>query len=183
MSETEGVGRRCAGRGSGRVLVGAAVVVAAAGAGALVVFRTRRPALIDALRRSNRAVLNPAMRRVAGRPGFYAALVHHVGRRSGTPYATPVLAERAGGHLYVPLPYGRDVDWCANVLAAGGAVVERRGERIEVTAPAIVPVGEGAAAFPPPSRFLLGLAGVDDYLRLEVVGAQPRQDGASPVRP
>lgn len=169
------MGRRCAGGRSGRVLVVAAVL-AAVGAGVLVVFRSRRPALIGALRRSNRAVLNRGMRRVAGKPGVYASLVHHVGRRSGRAYTTPVLAERAGGHLYVPLAYGRDVDWLANVRAAGRAVVERQGERYGATAPVIVPASEGAPAFPAPSRFLLGLAGVDEYLRLDVVddgGSRP----------
>lgn len=173
LSETDEMGR-CSG-GAGRVVLGLAGVAAAGAVGALVVFRTRPPALIGALRRSNRAVLNPAMRLVAGRRGAYASLVHHVGRRSGRPYATPVLAERAGTHVYVPLPYGRDVDWCANVLAADRAVIERKGVRLAATAPAIVPASEGASAVRPLSRFLLDLAGVGDYLRLEV-----EDDGGAP---
>jgi deazaflavin-dependent oxidoreductase (nitroreductase family) len=136
----------------------------------VVVFRTKWAPAIDAVRRANRDVLNPLMLRRAGRGHWYAAVVHHVGRTSGRAYSTPVLAEPAGGRLYLPLPYGTHVDWCRNVLAAGGCVVERQGERLAAVKPVLVPAAEAAAALRPATRAVLALYGVDTYLRLDVVG-------------
>jgi hypothetical protein len=66
-----------------------------------------RPApLRDALRVSNTYVLNPLMRRVAGRRHWYAAVIEHTGRRSGTRYSTPIVANPVDGGFVVPLPYG-----------------------------------------------------------------------------
>lgn len=67
------------------------------------------------------------------------AVIHHVGRRSGNHYRTPVTAfagrETApadpadGQHVVVgtPLPWGSDVDWCRNTRAAGSFTLTRRG--------------------------------------------------------
>lgn len=153
-----------------RVLARVLLTLVAIEAIAVVVFRSQWPPAIRAVRRFNRAVLNPAMLRMAGSTHWYASVVHHVGRRSGRSYATPVLAELVGHHLYLPLPYGTHVDWCANVLAAGGCVVERKGERYETTAPAIVPAAEAAAVIPARRRRSLDLFGVRDYLRLQIAG-------------
>lgn len=139
----------------------------------IAVFRSKWPPAINAVRHLNKAVLNPVMMRMAGRANWYASVVHHVGRKSGKPYATPVVADVIGDHLYIPLPYGTHVDWCANVLAAGGCTVERRGERFEATAPAIVPAEEAAPVISRRSRRVYGLYGVDSFLRLEFTGPGP----------
>jgi len=110
----------------------------------VAVFRSKWPPAINVVRHFNKAVLNPVMLRMAGSRNWYASVVHHVGRKSGKPYATPVVAEASGADLYIPLPYGTHVDWCANALAAGGCVIEHRGDRYETTDPAIIPAEEAA---------------------------------------
>ena len=50
--------------------------------------------LRDAVRVSNRYVLDPVMLRLAGRKHWYAAAITNTGRRSGKTYTTPVVAER-----------------------------------------------------------------------------------------
>jgi deazaflavin-dependent oxidoreductase (nitroreductase family) len=50
-------------------------------------------------------------------PGF--AIVHHVGRKSGTRRTTPVNMFRDGDDYVIALTYGRDSQWVKNVLAAG----------------------------------------------------------------
>jgi hypothetical protein len=56
-----------------------------------------------ALRRFNRAILNPITRLLtAGRVSF-CSLIYHVGRRSGKQYAIPVKAVIKGEHIYIPL--------------------------------------------------------------------------------
>jgi deazaflavin-dependent oxidoreductase (nitroreductase family) len=158
--------------GSGRPIVRVALALLAAAliaeVIAVVVFRTKWRPAIDLVRRTNRAVLNPAMLHLAGGKHWYAAVVRHVGRRSGRSYATPVLAERAGGRLYIPLPYGTHVDWLANVLAAGGCIVECKGERHRTTAPVVIPAAEAAPALRPRRRAAPGFYGVDAYLRLDI---------------
>lgn len=92
----------------------------------------------DAVRTFNKYVLNPAMRQVAGRRHWYAGLIHHTGRRTGKTYATPVVIERFADGVVIPLPYGADVDWLRNAIAAGHVTVTMHGETFGVIDPHIV---------------------------------------------
>ncbi len=69
-------------------------------------------------------------------------MVHHVGRKSGRRFKTPVMAFKRGGTLYVNLLYGSDSQWVKNVLAAGGAEVVRLGRRLEAREPLVVRRGD-----------------------------------------
>jgi hypothetical protein len=48
---------------------------------------------------------------------------HHLGRRSGVVYATPIDALLTPEGAVTPLVYGPGVDWCGNVLAAEGCTL------------------------------------------------------------
>lgn len=157
----------------GRALVRVVLPLLALWSLAVVVFRSQWPPAIDAVRHLNKAVLNPAMLRVAGSEHWYASIVHHVGRSSGKPYSTPVVVQQSGDQLYIPLPYGTRADWCANVRAAGGCTVEHKGRRLEATAPAIVPFAEAAPVLSPRLRRSFAMYGVDSFLRLTVANAEP----------
>jgi deazaflavin-dependent oxidoreductase (nitroreductase family) len=113
------------------------------------------------MRRINRAFTNRLMRPVAGRlPPL--ALAHHVGRKSGRRYRTPVLAFATDTGFLTPLPYGTDTDWCLNWVEAGEGVLEARGHRTPVAHPRIVSVDEGLQLLPAilrPGLRLLGLPG------------------------
>ena len=171
---------------AGRAVLGFAVLEAVA----IAVFRRQRTPAVDAVRRFNRWDLNPAMRAVAGRRYWYAAAVHHVGRSSGRPYVTPLLVARAGGRVYIPLPYGTGVDWCRNVLAAGRCTVEDHGRRYEVVEPEIVPA-EVALPFLAARRrrHLLRVFAVRSFLSGRVVdrhvpaGGSAPGDSTTPVTP
>lgn len=132
----------------------------------IVMFRIRCRPAIDAVRRFNRLVLNPLMLLWAGKRHWYAGVVHHVGRRSGRDYRTPVVVEEVGDELYIPLPYGRDVDWYQNLHAAGQGMAVVRGERYRVIAPQVVPASEVASLLSFRKRLTLGAYGVKEYLRL-----------------
>ena len=88
-------------------------------------------------------------------PGF--AIVHHVGRRSGTARSTPVNMFRNGDEYVIALTYGRDSQWVKNVLAAGEFDVVTRGRRLTLTDPRIV------QNVPTPVRPILRALDVDDY--------------------
>ena len=92
----------------------------------------------------NKYVLDPAMMQLAGRKHWYASVIEHTGRRSGKTYATPVVAEPVTGGFIVPLPYGTEVDWVRNVLAAGHATLCVHGENY--------PVARHRSSAPPPRR-------------------------------
>ena len=115
----------------------------------VMAMRSGSTTLVDVLRQGNKRVLNPLMLQLAGRRHWYAARVEHVGRRSGRPYATPVVAEPIEGGFAIPLPYGTEVDWLRNVLAAGEATVVLDGVRHEVTQPVVVPTETVLADVPP----------------------------------
>jgi deazaflavin-dependent oxidoreductase (nitroreductase family) len=70
------------------------------------------------------------------------AVFHHVGRRSGRAYQTPVMAFVSGQYLVVALLYGQESDWLRNLSATPGQVVRRRRTYSLVGAPRISPTEE-----------------------------------------
>jgi deazaflavin-dependent oxidoreductase (nitroreductase family) len=119
----------------------------------------------------NRRFTNRITGRFAARlPGF--GVVTHVGRTSGRPYRTPVnVFAVPDGYLFA-LTYGKDSDWVRNVLAAGGCELQTRGRVLRLTGPEIIH-DPNRVAVAWPVRPVLGLIGVDDFLKLSVVGREP----------
>ncbi len=123
--------------------------------------------LLNAVRTSNRYLLNPLMSRLAGRKHWYAAAIKHTGRRSGKQYTTPVVAERITDGFVIPLPYGTSVDWLQNIRAAGRATISSQGENYDVVQPEII---DAAAALPLLSarrRRTFERVGIEGYLRVK----------------
>ena len=54
----------------------------------------------------------------------------------------PALMTLAGNAFLVPLPYGEGVDWLKNVLAAGRAIIEAKGEIHELGEPEVIDAAE-----------------------------------------
>jgi deazaflavin-dependent oxidoreductase (nitroreductase family) len=150
------------------VVAGIAVLVEVVGTMLMVwAFRSRNPRALRFVRRINKYVTNPVMLRFSGRSGL-SATVHHVGRRSGRPYDTPVIACRSGDHIIIPLPYGTDVDWLRNLLAAPRAVVDLDGRSLEVDEPAVVGIDDVAALLPASMVRITHLHRTHDALRLRI---------------
>jgi hypothetical protein len=123
-----------------------------------------RPGL-DANRWYNKKMRNPAMLRLGI---SQVTAIHHMGRRSGTEYVTPVWAERIGQSFFIHLPYGTGMDWCRNTLAAGGCAVEHDGRFYKTAAAEIVPAAEAVPLLPARMRRVDRLFGVESYLRLNI---------------
>jgi deazaflavin-dependent oxidoreductase (nitroreductase family) len=118
------------------------------------------------MRRVNRAITNRLMRSIAGVvPPL--AVVHHVGRKSGRAYRTPVLAFPVAGGYVTPLPYGTDTDWCRNLLEARKGSFERLGRQIPVGNPRIVGADDAVPLLPAPLRPGLRMAGLPGYLLVD----------------
>ena len=149
------------------------VLLGAAGLGALFVggMRTKWPPVIDRVRRMNRAFFSEQQLEMAGEPGAYAGVVHHVGRKSGTAYATPVTIERLDDDFIIALVYGRRTDWARNVLAAGTATIDLDGDSYEVDRPEIIPTSQAAEAFSSSDRMFQRVLATDECLRLQPAAA------------
>jgi len=84
-------------------------------------------------------ILNPGVMRLAGRRHVrVAGLVHHVGRRSGQAYATPVGARLHDDQIVIPLTFGSRSDWSRNVRAAGWSSIELDGRTYDACAPVLL---------------------------------------------
>lgn len=103
------------------------------------------------LRHVNRVVTNPVMGTIAWlAPPL--AVVHHVGRRSGRRYRTPIVALRTQAGFVLPLTYGLDVDWARNMVHAGGAELARLGRRVRLHNPRIVDLATAEPHLPALAR-------------------------------
>lgn len=131
-----------------------------------VVFRLRARVLTNAVRAFNKQILNPAMMRVAGGRHWYAAVIWHSGRRSGKQYGTPVVAEPIEAGFIIPLPYGEDVDWLRNVLAAKQATIDAKGASYFVVDPEVINAEAAFLLLPPRLRRTWRLFGIDRFLKV-----------------
>jgi deazaflavin-dependent oxidoreductase (nitroreductase family) len=155
------------------VILGVVVVVWAVETALTVwAWRSRNPRALSLIKRFNKYVINPLMLRVSGRSSL-SAIVHHVGRRSGTPYVTPVIAHQTHQDVIIPLPYGTDVDWLRNLLAAGQAVVDLGGSSLRVDKPAVVDIDDVVGLLPAPMVRTVRLNGAREALRLRVSESKP----------
>lgn len=115
-------------------------------------------------------VLNPVVRRVAGRRFFpMAADLHHTGRRSGRAFVTPVGARHKDGIILIPLTFGNRSDWVLNVLAAGRSTIRIQGTTYEATQPSLTPPVDVAyliRALFPVTRLSFKLLGIKQFMRL-----------------
>lgn len=144
----------------------------------IVVWRSHYKPALDLLRRYNKAVTNrpAALERAADRGKV--TLVHHAGRRSGREYVTPVWGVRVGQSCYVQLPYGTRVDWCRNVLKAGGCTFDHDALRYHAVDRVIVPATQARPLLPPATQRMQRLIGAESYLRLDIdPGVTPSPPG------
>src|SRR5258708_9420399 len=98
--------------------------------------------------RSVARLVNPLVLRIAGRRHMpVVGIVHHRGRRTGRPYATPLGIRPATANGFVmPLTFGESAGWYRNIVAAGRCVITPRGAHPTLARPMIV----YRATAPPP---------------------------------
>jgi deazaflavin-dependent oxidoreductase (nitroreductase family) len=139
--------------------------------------RSKSPAVVDRVRRFNRAVTNPRVLRSAGSPGSSAGVIRHVGRVSGHSYETPVGPFAVGDDFVIALPYGPRTDWVRNVLANGSATLVHEGRTVQVHDPEVIPTVEIVGDLPSSEQRTLRVFRVDQCLRVRraaVAEAHPR---------
>lgn len=161
------------------VLVALAACAAVAGIVVLVGMRRGTPAVLSAVRRFNRAVVNPRVLQTAGAPGAYASVIRHVGRATGRSYETPVSAEPTGDGFVIALPYGTTSNWVRNVMATGVATIVDEGVTYRADRPQIVPLALMIDRFPEKDRRSLARFRVDRCMRLRAERLDPPAEAAA----
>ncbi|MFN0072653.1 MAG: hypothetical protein ACKVVP_14310 [Chloroflexota bacterium] len=126
-------------------------------------------ALLDRVRRFNRAILNPVVRRFAGRAPGPLVLLWHRGRKSGRIYAVPLVAWRTSSAWIIPLTYGTRAEWVKNVLASGAARLRHCGQRYGLASPVIIDDLEALPQWPIIMRLIIRQVGIKRFMVLQSV--------------
>ncbi|CAN5599026.1 nitroreductase family deazaflavin-dependent oxidoreductase [soil metagenome] len=117
------------------------------------------------LARFNRSFTNRIIARFAGRlPPL--AIIHHVGRKSGKSYVTPIVVFRRADIFVIVMTYGIETEWSKNVLAAKGCAIEYRGKQIALTEPRLTSFAEFRDQMPALVRFILKRINAHDAMVL-----------------
>lgn len=115
---------------------------------------------------------NRWMRQAAGtRPGslyFNLAALHHVGRRSGREYVTPLSAYPLGDGFVLAVAYPH-VDWAENVLAAGTCTLRWKGRDYALENPERISLSAALPAYPLLVRPFIVAPGTKEFLWLHQV--------------
>jgi deazaflavin-dependent oxidoreductase (nitroreductase family) len=149
----------------------------------LVGMRAKSPLVLNAVRKINRAVMNPRQMESAGTVGAYASVIRHSGRASGRPYETPVGVVATDDGFVIALPYGSQADWLKNVLASGSAEIVNEGHTYRVDQPEIIPTEAAVTHFPSKEQRNLRLFGVDQCLRIRRVEAEEAREPVTDPQP
>jgi deazaflavin-dependent oxidoreductase (nitroreductase family) len=102
------------------------------------------------------------------------AVIHHRGRRSGKPYATPIASRRMQQGFLVALAWGESADWVRNIQAAGDAVIRWKGRDYSEVDPQVVDWTIAKANFNAVERAVLRRAGINRFLLLRDAAPDPR---------
>ena len=96
------------------------------------------------------------------------AILRHTGRKSGTAYATPVVALRTRDGFFVPLPFGDATQWAKNFFAAGGGAIKYAGREYRVVEPRIVEREDIADRLPRLVRFASRRLGLRQFVAVRI---------------
>lgn len=120
----------------------------------------------ERIRTFNKHFTNRLTLKFAGETRTPFAVVHHVGRKSGKAYTTPIMVEPVKGGFIIELTYGPEVDWYRNVVAAGQCTLRWHSKTYELQEPEMVDTNVGLGAFHPLPRLLLRLLHRKDFVRM-----------------
>ena len=113
----------------------------------------------------------PAARPISGRRFFpLYGVIHHIGRKSGSEYSTPVVVRQAADGAYVPLPFGDGTNWYRNAVAAGGVRVTWKGRDHWFVNATLIDYEAASSAFSRPMRGMMRLSGVKQLVRFDPIG-------------
>jgi|SRR5437879_4477374 len=123
-------------------------------------------------------LVNPLILAIAGRRWMpVVGILHHLGRRSGRMYSTPLGMRPLGGAFVMPRTFGDNAAWYRNVVAAGWCTVTYLGRDYALVDPEVIDYATAAPAFPRYERLQFRLVGINEYLRMR----QAPADSSFPI--
>jgi deazaflavin-dependent oxidoreductase (nitroreductase family) len=134
--------------------------------------------------RSVARLVNPLVLRIAGRRHMpVVGIVHHRGRKTDHPYATPLgIRPAAAGGFVMPLTFGEAAGWYRNIMAAGWCVITWRGANHTVASPVIIDRATALPAFPRYERLALRAIGINEFVWLHDAPTSPESGLTSPLQ-
>jgi deazaflavin-dependent oxidoreductase (nitroreductase family) len=130
---------------------------------------TRPPSAPRSLMHRLVITLGPAGRPLAGRSWFpLYAVLRHKGRKSGTDYATPIVAFATADGFVIPRPFGEHTQWLHNLEAAGRGGIRWRGHEHTIVTPEPVTIDDQPvrAAVPLPLRAIARRLGIRTWVHV-----------------
>jgi hypothetical protein len=128
--------------------------------------RATRRIFLKYVRYFNKHILNRIVLWLAYKGKGPYTVITHIGRQSERIYKTPVLASHIEDFIYIPLPYGDQVDWLRNVLAHDGCVIFWKGEEIAASDPVVIEAETALSTLPEGRRKVFERFEVEKFLRL-----------------
>ncbi|MFN8530057.1 MAG: nitroreductase family deazaflavin-dependent oxidoreductase [Anaerolineae bacterium] len=109
---------------------------------------------------------NALFMRIAGGPLRAYSILIHTGRKSGRTYQIPITIFPMGDGFILALLYGdaAHVDWCQNIMAAGGCTIRTRWQTYACDRPEIVGPDQALPAYSPLFRFYYRRVQVKQFL-------------------
>jgi hypothetical protein len=119
------------------------------------------------MRSLNKRIFNPVVLKFAGSSHSPISIIRHIGRRRGIMYLTPVITQSLFNRFLFILPYGNEVDWYRNVLAAGQATVVWRGKEYAVEKPESLVDRADLQALPLALRLIAQIVGAGHFIQMK----------------
>jgi len=114
----------------------------------------------------NRRFTNHVLGRLPRRVSPFVIL-HHKGRFSGRPFATPLAGFSAGSGIILTPTYGPEADWVQNILSATSFQLDRRGSLATFTNAHLVDREAAWPYLPRLVRVAMQLLRIEWYVRAD----------------
>lgn len=123
---------------------------------------------LDRIRVFNKHVTNKILIHIAGRKFGHFAVLGHAGRKSGSLYRIPIIAEPQGEGFVFALTYGKKVDWYENVMTKGGCSLFWKQQEYLLTNPRLIDSENALTAFPRLVQKALRKNRIEFFLKLDI---------------
>lgn len=118
-------------------------------------------------------VINRLTSRNAGSAKSPFAILHHVGRRSGKDFETPIMVAPLSEDFVFALTYGPKVDWYRNLQANGQGTLTWHGKTYTITKLEPLDRSTGLAVHHLHERIILRILSVQNFIRVKVTISGP----------
>jgi hypothetical protein len=103
--------------------------------------------ILDRIRVMNKYGTNRILIHIAGKKFGNFAILSHNGRKGGTVYQTPFIAEPIEGGFIIALTNGKKVDWLSSIQVEGSCSLNWKAKNYDLNQPEFIDQETGLIAF------------------------------------